>query len=289
MKSQKMPDLSIVIVNYNTREFLKACLHSIERSGKNSDRYEVIVVDNASQDGSMEMVTHEFPSVKSIAMGANMGFAAANNRGMKASTGRYILLLNSDTEVGAGVLRDLARYMDEHNDAGALTCVLKFADGSMDPACHRGFPSPWASLTYFIGLEKLFPSSRIFGQYHQGYLPMGEIHDIDCISGAFFWVRREVIDQVGPLDEAFFMYGEDIDWCFRIREAGWKIQFYPQVSTLHKKYQSGLAHADSGTREQTRRHFYDAMRLFYRKHYRKRYSPLVSSLVLFGIKFRSLL
>lgn len=289
MKSNKKPDLSIIIVNYNTRELLHACLGSLNASDKHSDNFEIVVVDNASKDGSLEMVARDFPIVKRIALGANMGFAAANNRGIKASTGRYVLLLNSDTEVAPDVLRELIRYTDEHDDVGALTCLLKLSDGSIDPACHRGFPTPWASLTYFLGLEKFFGSSRLFGQYHQGYKSVGEIHDVDCISGAFFLVRREVIDRIGLLDENFFMYGEDIDWCYRIRDGGWKIRFYPRVSILHKKHQSGLAHGDDELRGQTRKHFYDAMKLFYNKHYRYRYNPLVSALVLIGIKLRSLL
>ena len=295
MKQQKgIPDLSIVIVNYNTRELLRACLGSIALSHKKNDRWEIIVVDNASSDGSPEEVKSLKSKVKSVKIHlitnkVNLGFAAANNRGIRASPGRYVLLLNSDAEVAPGTLGELIRYMDEHRDVGVLTCLVKLTDGSMDPACHRGFPTPWASLTYFIGLEKLFPSFRLFGQYHEGYKPMSEIHDVDCISGAFFFVRREVIDQGGLLDEAFFMYGEDIDWCYRIKEAGWGIQFYPGLSVLHKKHQSGLAHADESLRADTRKHFYDAMRLFYNKHYRYRYGWLLSSLVLLGIKLRSLL
>lgn len=281
MKPQKMPDMSIVIVNFNTRELLRARLHAF--SGR------IIVVDNASTDGSREMVEKEFPNVDLIRNQRNVGFAKANNQGIQRVKSRYVLLLNTDCEGTHQAIRDVVNYFEDHPDVGAVTCRLVLVDGSMDPACHRGFPTPWASLTYFLGLEKLFPASRIFGQYHQGYKPMGEIHDVDCISGAFFLVRREVIEKVGLLDEAFFMYGEDIDWCFRIRKAGYRIQFYPHVSVMHKKHQSGLAHANDELRRETRKHFYGAMKLFYNKHYRKSYSPLVSSLVLFGIKLRSLI
>lgn len=282
MKQQKQaPDLSIVIVNYNTRELLRARLNAIP--------WRIIVIDNASTDGTAEMVKKEFPNVDLIKNQRNVGFAKANNQGIKKAKSKYILLLNSDCQASPAVITETLQHLENHPDVGSLTCKLVLSDGSMDPACHRGFPSPWASFTYFLGLEKLFPSSRLFGQYHQGYKPMGEIHDVDCISGAFFFVRREVIEQVGLLDEAFFMYGEDIDWCFRIRQAGWRIQFYPSVSAIHKKHQSGFAHVDEVTRENTKKHFYDAMRLFYDKHYRHRYNHLVSSLVLFGIKLRSFL
>lgn len=279
MKQQKSePDLSIIIVNYNTRELLRGRLETLP--------WPTIVVDNGSTDGSAEEVKRR--DVHLITNKVNKGFAAANNQGIAVATSDYILLLNTDCQASSAAIQETLRYLDDNPDVGAVTCKLVLPDGSMDPACHRGFPTPWASLTYFIGLEKLFPSSRIFGQYHQGYLPMGEIHDIDCISGAFFLVRREVINQVGLLDEAFFMYGEDIDWCYRIRSAGWKIRFYPRISAVHAKHQSGLAHVDGAIRSETRKYFYDAMRLFYAKHYQRRYGWLVSMLVFFAIKLRSI-
>jgi len=278
---KKVPDLSIIIVNYNTRELLRERLKSLQG--------QIIVVDNASADGSQKMVKKEFPSVDLIKNQQNVGFARANNQGIQRTKSKYVLLLNTDCEATHQVITETLSYLETHPEVGGISCKLVLPDGSIDPACHRGFPTPWASFTYFLGLEKLFPGSRLFGQYHQGYRPMGEIHDVDCISGAFFLVRREVIEHVGLLDEAFFMYGEDIDWCFRIRKAGYKIQFYPHVSVMHKKYQSGLAHADGQLRSETRKHFYDAMKLFYDEHYRTRYNPLVSAFVLMGIKLRSLL
>ena len=293
MKQQKnVPDVSIIIVSYNTRELLRACLASIASTQGENDTWEVLVVDNGSSDGSREEISNfQFPisNVKVIRNNRNVGFAAANNQGIRASRGRYVLLLNSDTEVTPGVLHELIGYMDGHHDIGTMTALVNLADGSMDPACHRGFPSPWAALTYFTGLERLFPRSRVFGQYHQGYKSMGESHDVDCISGAFFLIRRSVIDRIGLLDEKFFMYGEDIDWCYRIRESGQRIVFYPDVSIIHKKHQSGLGHADLQTRRQTKKYFYDAMRLFYTKHYRHRYGVLVYTFMLFGIRLRSFL
>ncbi|MBI5620268.1 glycosyltransferase family 2 protein [Candidatus Gottesmanbacteria bacterium] len=285
-------NLSIVIVNFNTKELVLACIRSLFVSIGQNTGWELIVVDNGSSDGSQEEVKSQKSKVKSFTLienKKNVGFAAANNQGIRASCGRYVLLLNSDTEVAPGVLSQLTRYMDEHGDVGAITARINLSDGSLDPACHRGFPTPWAAFTYFLGLEKLFPASRIFGQYHQGYKPVSRIHDVDCISGAFFLVRRSVIDAVGLLDENFFMYGEDIDWCYRIREKGCRIVFYPEISILHKKHQSGLAHHDNQTRMQTKTYFYDAMKLFYAKHFRRRYGIWTSSIVLLGIKLRSLL
>ncbi|MDP1721655.1 MAG: glycosyltransferase family 2 protein [Candidatus Gottesmanbacteria bacterium] len=288
MKQQKtIPDVSIIIISYNTRELLRACLASIVQAHGKSDSWEVIVVDNGSSDGSQEIVESRKSKVKSLKLirnTKNLGFAAANNQGIRVSQGRYVLLLNSDTEVVPGVVRQLTEYMDVHHDVGAMTARVNLSDGSMDPACHRGFPTPWAAFTYFSGLERLFPVTRVFGQYHQGYKPLRKAHDVDCISGAFFLIRRSVIDQIGLLDENFFMYGEDIDWCYRIRGSGQRIVFYPDVSIVHKKHQSGLGHADYHTRSQTKKYFYDAMRLFYTKHYRHRYSLFVNFLVLLGIR-----
>lgn len=290
MKQPKnIPDVSIIIVSYNTRELLRACLSSIVHAQEVGDVWEVIVVDNGSGDGSNKLVESLKSKVKSLNIDlitnkTNVGFAAANNQGIRASTARYVLLLNSDTEIAPGVLRQLIEHMDKHQDIGAMTPRVNLSDGSMDPACHRGFPTPWASLTYFMGLEKLFGTSRLFGQYHQRYKRMDTVHDVDCISGAFFLVRRSVIDQIGLFDEKFFMYGEDIDWCFRIRASNHRIVFYPAVSIIHKKHQSGLGHADAQTRRRTKQYFYDAMKLFYSKHYRHRYGSMISSLVLFGIR-----
>lgn len=280
MKPQKeFANVTIVIVNYNTRELLKSRLSDL--------RGHVIVVDNGSTDGSVEEV--KSAKIDLIVNTKNIGFARANNQGIRMAKTKYILLLNTDCEATMKSITEVVGYLEDHPDVGGVTCKLMLSNGSMDPACHRGFPTPWAALTYFLGFERLFPTSRLFSQYHQGYKPMDEIHEVDCISGAFFLVRREVINQVGFLDEDFFMYGEDIDWCYRIRQAGWKIVFYPHVSVTHKKHQSGLAHADDDRREQTKRHFYDAMRHFYQKHYRHRYGWLVTTLVLLGIKLRSLL
>ncbi|MEK7543838.1 MAG: glycosyltransferase family 2 protein [Patescibacteria group bacterium] len=298
MKPQKESfDLSIVIVSYNTREVLRACLASLAASETKGDRWEVIVVDNASNDGSPEEVSAKggpaygwkSQNLTLIQNEKNVGFAAANNQGIRASRGRYILLLNSDTEMTPGTLGELKGYMDANRDVGAITCRVNLADGSLDPACHRGFPTPWASFTYFMGFEKMFGTSRLFGQYHQGFRSLKDIHDVDCISGAFFLVRRSVIDQIGLFDEKFFMYGEDIDWCFRIRASNHRIVFYPAVSIIHKKHQSGLGHPDAQTRRRTKQYFYDAMKLFYSKHYRHRYGFLVYSFILIGIKLRSLL
>ncbi len=285
-------DVSIIILNYNTKALLLACLASIEKARTLKDRWEVIVVDNASTDGSVKEISNfksQISNLKIIQNDRNLGFAAGNNVGIKMAKGRYVLLLNSDTEVTKDAIILMLDFMDAHPKVGVSTCKLVLPDGSMDPACHRGFPTPWAAFTYMIGLEKLFPHSHLFAQYHQRYKNLLERHEIDSPSGAFFLVRQEVINNVGMLDEDYFMYGEDLDWAYRIKQAGWQIWFYPKASVLHRKRQSGRANVDAQLRRQTQKYFYQTMELFYKKHYGHRYGWIVTQLVLLGIKLRSLL
>lgn len=284
----KTIDLSIIIVSFNTKFFLGECLKSISSSDKDGLVIETIVVDNNSTDGSVEELK-ENKNIKTIFNDKNVGFAAANNIGLKISKGKFVLLLNSDTELGKDTLAKMIDFFKKHPDAGAATAKLELPSGQMDPACHRGFPTPWASLTYFLGLEKLFPGSRIFGGYHEGYKNLDEAHEIDSPSGAFFMVRREVIEKTGLLDEDYFMYGEDLDWAYRMREAGFQIWFNPEATVLHRKKQSGRESLDPKLRQQTEQHFYKTMELFYRKHYATKYNWLVTGLVLMGIKLRSLI
>lgn len=287
--SQKNPvELSIIVVSYNTKDLTRQCLASLIAEKTKKESWEIIVVDNASTDGSAEMIKKEFPKVTLLPQRKNLGFSVSNNIGIRRSTGRYILLLNSDTEASLGAIAETLEFFKEHPDVGVVTCKLILQDGSMDLACHRGFPTPWASFTYFFGLEALFPKSRIFGEYHQGYKDLNQPHEVDSPSGAFFMIRGEAIDKVGLLDEQFFMYGEDLDWAYRVKQAGWKIMFYPGASVLHKKWQSGKAHENDVVRKETQKHFSQAMQLFYKKHYAHRYGWLVTGLVLLGIKLRSL-
>lgn len=284
------PKLSIIIVSFNTKDLLSACFASLLASKDIEDKWEIIIVDNASSDGSQEEIKNVKFKTKNVTLiqnKENKGFAAANNQGIRASKGDYILLLNSDTEVRKETIGTMISYVDSHRDIAAATCRVELPDGSLDPACHRGFPTPWAAFTYFLGLERMFPRSALFSQYHQGYKDVTQEHLVDCISGAFFLLRKSIIEKIGFLDEAFFMYGEDIDWCYRIRQNGYFIGYYPLASILHRKKQSGRDHSNEGIQKQTKSYFYETMKLFYSKHYRHRYNWIISSLVLFGIKVRS--
>lgn len=275
----KNPDISVVILNYNTIELTRVCLQTLYASHLGSYEMEIIVCDNGSEDGSVGMVKKEFPKTIIIENKKNLGYAAGNNPGIKRANGRFVLLLNSDTEVPPETISTMVRFMDEHADVGASTCKLFLPDGSMDPACHRGFPTPWASLTYVIKLEALFGHTKLFGQYHQGYKNLDTIHEVDCIVGAFFLVRHEVIEDIGLLDEDYFMYGEDIDWAYRMRQKGWKIMFNPAVSILHKKKQSGRAHSAVKRRVTTEIYFHTYNWLFYKKHYAKKYGVIMTFFV----------
>lgn len=286
---KKAIDISIIIVSYNTKDLLVSCLLSLISAQTNNDRWEVIVVDNASSDGSVEALNNLRPTIydlRTIRNETNVGFAKANNQGIKEAKGKYILLLNSDTEVGEGSIQLVHQYMEKHTNVGVATCKLILPDGRIDPASHRGFPTPWAAFTYFAGLEKVFPKSPLFAQYHQWYKDMSKPHEIDSPSGAFFMVRRKVIDQIGLLDESYFMYAEDIDWSYRIKQAGWKIVFLPDARVLHKKKQSGRVSGDRNLRRQTDVHFYQTMRQFYDKHFRSQYSFFVTLAVYAAIGLR---
>jgi len=289
----KKVDLSIIILNYNTRDFLRDCLQSIQKAATNGFRWEVIVVDNASSDGSPAMVRKEFPGVKLIVNRKNLGFAAGNNRGILQAQGRYLLLLNPDTKVFPETLKTMIKFMDDHPRAGAATCRLELLDGRLDDACHRGFPTPWNAFAHFSGLAKIWPKNKWLTGYSLTYLPQNKPHEIDSACGAFLLIRRQAGEEVGWLDENYFWYGEDLDFCYRLKKKGWKVFFVPGVKTIHykgvasgiKKQSRRLTTASQETRLRSVRASTEAMRIFYQKHYRDKYPRLVNWLVLRGIDF----
>lgn len=276
-------DVSILIVNYNTCDLTLNAIRSVYRSNT-SFRYEVILVDNHSIDDSVERVRQEFPHIDVIANDQNVGFAKANNQAMAVAQGRYILLLNSDTIVQSDTLDIMIRFMDEHPEVGASGCKVILPDGSLDKACRRGFPTPSASFYYAFGVSKLFPAIPRFNQYQLGYLSPDDSYPIDSLVGAFMLVRREVVERIGGLDEDFFMYGEDIDWCYRIKQAGWEIYYYSKTHIVHYKGASSRRKPFKIVYE-----FHRAMVLFHRKHYSKQYSLLIDCLVYTGISIKFLI
>jgi len=270
-------DLSIIIVNYNTKKLTLDCIASV-MSSKTKYQNEIILVDNASVDGTVEEVRNRFPMVHTIANDQNVGFSRANNQGIHISKGRYVLLLNSDTVVEDKTIETMVHFMDEHKDVGISGCKLILPDGSLDEACKRGFPTPSASFYYAFGFSKRHPKNPKYNQYKLTHLDPNQTHEVDCLVGAFMMVRREVIDQIGGLDEEFFMYGEDIDWCYRIKQAGWKIIYYPETTVIHYKGASSRRRPLKIIYE-----FHRAMWLFHRKHYVRKYNVLVNSFVYLGI------
>ena len=273
-------DLSIIIVNYNTCELLKQTVQSVIDTAIDFT-YEIIIVDNFSSDGSVSIIKKEFRDVVLIENNSNLGYAKANNIGILKSRGKVILLLNSDTIILKDCLKKSLDYIENNKEIGALGCRVVLRDGKLDHACKRGFPTPKASLYYFLKLYKLCPNSKKFGQYDLNYLLEDKINEVDSVMGAFMMVRRDVTKVVGLLDEEFFMYGEDIDWCFRIKYAGWKVIYFPESEIIHYKGASSRKKPFMTLYE-----FHRAMYLFYKKHYFNTYSKSVSFLVYFGIGIR---
>ena len=227
-------DLSIIIVNWNVRDLLRQCLYSIQKETSRWDasRWEVIVVDSASTDGSVEMVQQEFPWVRLIASQENLGYAGGNNVGIRASRGRYILLLNPDTEVIGDALVAMVAYMDEHPDVGALGPMLLNPDGTVQSS-RRRFPTLLTAFCESTVLQQWFPRNPVLSRYYVLDRPDDAVSEVDWVTGACILLRREAVEQVGLLDEEYFMYSEELDWCKRARDAGWKVVYLPTAKVVH--------------------------------------------------------
>ena len=278
-RQPRRPDLSIVIVNYNVRDFLHHALVSLQKASKGL-RAEIFVVDNASDDGSVEMVRRRFPKIQLIANKQNLGFAKANNLALQQARGEYILLINPDTVVEENTLRTMLGFLRDHPDAGLAGCKILSPDGSFQPACRRSFPTPWVAFTKITGLSNLFPRSSLFARYNLTYKSVEESYEVDAVSGSFMMVRRNVYDTVGGLDEAFFMYGEDLDWCYRIQRAGWRIYYVHATQIIHYKGESTKRSSIDEIKT-----FYEAMDLFVEKHFR--YPTLFNAVIKVGIALAS--
>lgn len=229
-------DVSIVIVNWNTRDILRDCLLSVYEQTKTVN-FEVLVVDNASGDGSPEMVAEEFPQVILLANAENVGFAAANNQGIAVSKGRYVLLLNSDTVVLDGAIDKVVTFADGHPEAGVVGCRVLNPDRTLQPSCFM-YPSIVNSLLESLYLNKLFPRNRFFGRALMGWWDRDDVRDVEVVTGCFMFVRREAIEDVGVMDDRYFMYAEETDWCYRFSKAGWRNLFTPAAEIVHLGGQS---------------------------------------------------
>jgi GT2 family glycosyltransferase len=267
--------LSICIVNWNTRELLRACLQSIYRYPPDAP-FEVIVVDNASSDGSAAMVQAEFPQAVLIANAENLGYARGNNQAMERAQGEYLLLLNPDTEVFPDTLNCALAFLAAHPEVGAIGAKQLFPDGRVQPSV-RGFPTPANLLWEVSGLARLFP--RALGGYRMRAFTYDRIAEVDQPMATFLMARRAVVEQVGLMDEAFPLFFNDVDWCYRIKQAGWRIYFVPEVQILHYGGASTRQVRLSAIRESHR-----ALEAFYRKHYRGRLNPLLYALCVGAIR-----
>jgi GT2 family glycosyltransferase len=279
-----MLDLGIIIVNYNVRDLLRDCLASIYDS-RGSVAFEVCVVDNGSHDGSADMVEAEFPQVR-LVRAENRGYAAGNNLGLRAfgfeqgentvreggrqdastahtpSSPRFVMLLNPDTVLAPSALADMLAFMKAHPQAGVAGPRLVREDGSLDRACRRSFPTPEVAAYRIFGLSRLFPKSKRFGRYNLTYLSPDVTTEVDSVVGAFMLIRGEALEQVGLLDEQFFMYAEDLDLCYRIKQRGWQVWYNANVTVLHYKGQSSRQRSSFANVK-----FYETMRQFHDKHY----------------------
>ena len=273
--------LSVIIVNYKVKHYLEQCLRSVAEASRGI-AVEVIVVDNASGDGSVEYLRERFPDVTIIASEENLGFARANNLAIRNSHGQYVLLLNPDTIVAEETFRDFIGFMDSTPDAGGCGAYMLHTDGSFAPESRRGLPTPFVAFCKMSGLASLLPKSRTFGRYYMRYLNENEVNRIEIMSGAFMFLRRDALDKAGLLDEDFFMYGEDIDLSYRILKAGYNNYFLPS-RILHYKGESTVKSSYRYVHT-----FYRAMELFFNKHY-AHYSILLSLPIKLAIWGRAML
>lgn len=261
-----MIDLSICIPTLEAKTLLGNCLRSIYENTHDC-AFEIIAVDNNSQDGTVEMLQTEFPKVRLIRNDHNAGFARPTNQALRVSGGKYALLLNNDTVILPNALDQLVAFMDAHPDVGICTPKVLNRDGTLQKQCRRSFATPWDLFCYFSGLSRIYPKSRLFARYLVTYEDENTVHSVDAVSGSCMLIRRQVIDQIGLLDERFFAYQEDTDYCFRCHQAGWDIYYYPPAQIIHYASQGG-------SRVNPYRSIYEWHRsylLYYRKNLASRY------------------
>ncbi|MBR4794142.1 MAG: glycosyltransferase family 2 protein [Bacteroidaceae bacterium] len=264
-----MPAVSVIIVSYKVRYYIEQCLNSVLRSVPDA---QILVVDNKSDDGSVEYLRERFPRAEVIANDYNAGFGKANNMALAKATGKYVLFLNPDTVVAERTIPGCIEYMDEHPEAGAVGVRMQYGDGRFALESRRSLPTPSVSFWHMTGLGRLFPRSKVFARYHLTYLDRDVECPIDVVSGAYMFVRKEALDKTGGFDESFFMYGEDIDLSFRILQQGYQNRYLP-IPIIHYKGESTIK-----TSFRYAKVFYDAMIIFFKKHFHK-YSRLFEFVV----------
>lgn len=289
------PSLSIIILNFNTKQVTLEAIESIAvnyASEVKKGDFELIVTDNGSSDGSLEAFREykKKTSIKTFHVvdnGGNIGFGAGNNKGVPYAKGTYVLFLNSDTIVYKDTLRYMLDFMEKHQDVGAASCKLINKDGEIDFNCHRGFPTPWNAFCYFSGIEKLFPHSRFFAGYTQGWKDLATTHEVDVIEGAFMLMPRVIGEKVGWWDEDYFFYGEDIQFCYDIKKLEKKISYIGEMSIMHigglssgiKKKSQHITKANVEGKRMIQKARFNAMKIFYKKNYKGVYPGWIQWLI----------
>lgn len=269
-------DLSICIVTYQACALLRDCLHSIAQNPPHG-ACEIIVVDNHSTDGTLQMLAGEFPQVQVIQNQTNEGFTAPMNKALRAASGRFLLQLNPDTFIKPQAFNQMLGFFEAHPQVGIGGPKVLNRDGTLQAPCRRGESRPWAVISYFTGLARVFPKSRLFGEYLMSYMDEDTPHSVAGVSGSCMMIRREVIEQIGYLDERFFAYQEDADFCLRARQAGWQVYYIPQAQIIH--YGSM-----GGSRVQPYRSIFEwhkSYYLYYRKNFARDYFFLFNWLYYF--------
>ena len=272
--------VSKVLSNYNNSTLLKQTLLSVYRYSTGLAK-EIIVIDDGSTDKSPYSIINEFPDVKLIRHNKNFGYSKSYNDGTRIAKGKYILHLNSDVVLINSTLKPMIAYLEAHKEIGIAGCKIIKLDGTLDLPCKRSFPTPCNVLFQTLGLHRMFPESKVFGSYYLTYLDENKIHEVDCLMGAFMMIRREVVKNIGLLDERFFIYGEDIDYCFRAKQAGWQIVYYPKITVRH--------HHGGTTNNSKIKHiykFHKTMIQYYNKHYSLKKPYIFNILVYTGIWLR---
>lgn len=301
-KSPPKTDLSLIVLNYNSHEYLSGCIQSLINSDYANYQVELIIVDNASTDNSFKNIininnTNKNLYLKTLKLTKNIGFSAGNNRGIKISSpsSRYIIFINPDTISNPDTIANMTKYLDNRPDISAATCYVKLAlTGQLQPECHRGFPTPINTFWHFFGfgLPKLFPKSEFFNGYFMGHLDYSQPQKIDCCVGAFLMVRRQVGQSINWWNEKYFMYGEDLDFCYQLKKHNfnlyyipfWQITHYQGVSSGIISHSQKLTKADKSTKIRSAQATVTAMRIFYENNLIKNYPPILRLVILTGIK-----
>ncbi|MBI2252241.1 MAG: glycosyltransferase family 2 protein [Armatimonadetes bacterium] len=271
-----MPDLSVIIVNWNAKDTLESCLNSLKEDLAGI-KNEIFVVDNNSQDGSINLIKEKFHEVNLIENKENLGFSKANNQALRISKGEFILILNPDTFIFKGTIKKLINFIKINTHAGMVGPKIINQDGTLQLACRRSIPNPKVVFLKVLGLDKIFPKNPKLSQYNLTYLDENEIAKVEAVSGSCMLIRRKALEEVGLFDEDYFLYAEDLDWCYRFIKKGWEIYYYPSVKILHYKKVSS-----EKRRILSILNFYQAMYIFYRKHFLNKIF-IFNWLIYFGI------